>query len=239
MPKETPVVTITIASANVCANPKRRQKNVRTRIRQAMRAAEVTFGQEITPLRYRLAWRIESARQGKTYKGLGTEVPISVPWRLWKLRAAYSSRVHGGLRKVSPSRYFTAVAGRRGGYDVALIDVHTVSKGYSGARHRATQWAWRNNRLALYWKRLDAEIERFHDKGYTVIVGGDCNWPGAPAPHPGAEVVTASGLDHLWVIPADGIRVTVSARANIPAAKRSLGMDHPILVGAVTLMKES
>lgn len=228
------MTSISVTTANICGNPARSQAAVIKRIRDAMDNGDAIFGQEIILARYKKAWTDETARAKKRVYGIGGEVPISVGPNL-HATAAYTRTVHGGKAKVSPTRLYTVVkAVTPDGLGVALVNLHPVSKGYDGAKHRASAWSWRHARLLDYWDAVEDECYALRKAGYTVVVGGDCNWPDPPRPHPGAAHIASSGLDHLWVIAGPNHRVTVGKSSKVDPSK-SLGMDHPILTGRFEL----
>lgn len=220
-------MAVTVTTANICGNPLRAKPSVRKRMRRALAQPGVVFGQEVARSNrwrrgnYSAMWRRVATVLGKITEGGPREVPISVP-EGWEILGSTSILVHGGKRRVSPARYITTVRVVVGGRLIAFVNCHPASKprlGVPAAR-------WRISRWNLYTDRLAHVVAELHADGYTVTFGGDMNKRKVPMIHPRQTVLIASGLDHLWVIPAEGVAVTVTRRSKVG---RTALMDHPIL----------
>lgn len=220
-------MTLTITTANICGNPLRPKRAVRKRMRRAIAQPGVVFGQEVARSNrwrrgnYSAMWHRVARVNGKITAGGPHEVPISVPEH-WQLDGTESVLIHGGKRKVSPARYATIVRATINGHRVAFVNCHTVSK----PRRGVPASAWRIARWDEYLTRLEAIVASLHESGYTVSFGGDMNKRTVPQVHPAQQVLTESGLDHLWVVPAEGVQIHVLRRRRIA---RTALMDHPIL----------
>lgn len=219
---------ITVTTANICSNPVRKLSVVRERIHQAAARPGIVFGQEITTPGYPKAWRqIMRGTGRRTYRS-GVEVPISLPAKRWTALGTERHRVHGGLEHISPARFFTVVRARRStGEPVAFVNCHPVSK-----PGRSTRAGWRQARWDEYHAAVSRRVAVLHMAGYTVVVGGDLNHGDPPPFHPAQRNLINRGLDHLYVVPAEGMRVIVRRRRVI---KRTRLMDHPILTAAFDL----
>lgn len=227
--------TITVTTANICGNPLRLKRFVRRRMRRALSRHGVTFGQEVARSNrwrrgnYSAMWRAVAGVYGKSTFGGPHEVPISVPDG-WEVAGARTVLVHRGRARVSPARYITEVRCVVGGRLVAFLNCHPVSK----PRRGVPAASWRIKRWAAYHRRLRAMTSNLHGRGYTVVVGGDMNKraPAIPKIHPAQMSLIHSGLDHLWVVPADGVRVRVTHRSKVG---RTALMDHPILTATLEI----
>lgn len=226
--------TVRVTTANICGLPVRPLDAVRARIAQAVEHGGVVFTQEMTAPGYAEAFKLVAhhAGLGTTWDdGKPLENLIAVPTDL-ENESAHVLHVHGGMPKVSPARVIAVVRGTINGLPVAFLNCHTVSKPRRGVR---ASW-WRIAKHALYLSRLSAEVALLRSQGYTVVCGGDMNatrkrlrgW----LPHPSARLIASQGLDHLWVVPADGVHVTVRHHHPIP---RTRLMDHPILSATLTI----
>lgn len=231
---------ITITTANITGNPMRARVFVRRRMRRALKQSGVVFGQEgarsnrwgLRRLLRRAAdysemWRRVAAHHGKATYGGPHEVPISVP-ESWTVLAHRVVKVHAGLRRVSPARFINVVRAEVGGYRVAFVNIHAVSKprpGYFASRWRMRMWD-------LYIQRLGEIVAELVDEGFTVTYGGDPNKRDLPQIHPRELVLIHSGLDHLRVVPAEGVEATVVSRSKVG---RTALMDHPILTATFEL----
>lgn len=231
--------TITVTTANICGNPLRPRPFVRKRMRQALRQAGVVFGQEVArsnrwglrrlmhgPADYAEMWRRVAAVHGKVTFGGPHEVPISVP-EGWTVES-HVVRVHAGRKRVSPERFITIVRCVVGGQKVAFVNCHPVSK----PRRGVPAASWRIARWDEYHARLAALVADLHGQGCTVVFGGDMNKVAVPVVHAAQQLLAQRGLDHLWVVPAAGVRATVTHRHVIG---RTALMDHPILTATVEI----
>lgn len=231
-------MTITVTTANICGNPIRAKVAVLKRMEQALSRDGVVFGQEVAaynkfrvPPRgnYSHAWHRIAAEHSKVTEGGGHEVPVSIP-KTAILVSAESRFMHGGRKMVSPSRYATIVKTQIDGHNVAFVNCHTVSK----PRRGVSAAAWRIMQYNLYLSKLADIVAELHTEGYTAIFGGDMNHA-APLPrefHADQHVLIERGLDHLWIVPAEGVQWAASNRITTP---RTALMDHPILTVTVTL----
>lgn len=228
----------TAVCSNICANPLRAQWRVSRRISQASKVAgpnRVNTGSEVEYPRYWNAWRRIMRRAGSVSYGIGHEVPVSIP-KDWEVLHHSLHRVHGGLHGVSPSRFVNEVQADVEGSKLAVLACHPVSEGYLHDRRKAGKsWSWRHARLLEYEGYLKKRVLELHTLGFTVVVSGDMNNPDPPQWHSAQVHVAHSGLDHIWVIPAPGHRVTRHVAHSIPAALRTLGMDHPVISARVSV----
>lgn len=226
---------LVVVSANICSNPVRPIPKVRARVVQAAAGATVVFGQELNPAHpdYRAAWHGVAHQLGMATYGTREDL-VSVCGSLGLTNVEHDTiRVHGGMPKVSPARYIEQVTGTLpNGLPVAFLACHLVSKprrGVPGA------W-WRISRHELYLSRLAGLVGSLAHT-HTVIYGGDMNatargrlrgWKA----HPAQQVLTYSGLDHLWAVAGPGARVLARP---LPPIRRTRYMDHPIIRAAVRI----
>lgn len=230
-------------TANIRSNPRQFMFFVHRRMRQAMghRAAFVG-GQEIEPSRrpkgrnrghtYSTLFRAVARQYGKTAVGSITEVPLAVPSLSWKTFRWDVYDVHNGLAGVTPDRDILEAycEHRLSKFRLAVFNCHPVSRGhYSDAQARRKRISHIDERQAMlkeYFVELRAMVNKALDAGYCVMVLGDMNDPTPERLH-AREVRRSSGLDHMWLIPADDFDVRNVRGRTI--AKRTRQMDHPIL----------
>lgn len=231
-------VTITITTANICGNPIRPKAIVRKRMNRALSNPGVTFGQECAaynkfriPPRgnYSRAWHRLAERHNKITEGGGHEVPISLD-ATFKIVNAESRFIHAGKKFVSPNRFATIVKTTIGGQKVAFVNCHTVSQ----PRLSVFFGKWRIANWNLYLNKLEQIISELHTEGFTTVFGGDMNAPldAIPVVNPKEHLLISRGLDHLWVVPAEGVTCAIASKSVVP---RTVLMDHPILTASFVL----
>lgn len=234
------MTSIIVTTANICGNPLRPRRVVRRRMRKALARGGVTFGQECAGSNnfrigrgdYATLWRDTARSFGKRTYGYPREVPISAGSR-YEIESFSSRKLHGGKAGVSPARYVTIVRGSKDGFKVAFIDGHPPSKPRWGVPFSR----WRIEHWNLYLTKLAEIVAELAAGGHTVVFGGDMNKSlrAMPEIHPRQQLLISSGLDHLWVVPAEGVGVRVTRRTKI---RRTVLMDHPILSVSFDLEKK-
>lgn len=226
----------TVTTANICGNPIRPRAAVRARMDKALSHPGVVFGQEcaasnkfrVPPVgNYSHAWHRIATAHGKATEGGAHEVPVSLD-SAFAVVGANVELMHLGKRGVSPNRFATIVKTTVGGHSVAFINCHTVSQ----PRLNVPFGRWRVRMFQVYIAKLAAKIAELHGEGFTVVFGGDMNHPAPLHVYPGQQILIERGLDHLWIVPADGTSFTVTGKQVTP---RTALMDHPILSVSVQL----
>lgn len=224
---------LTVTTANITGNPLRARRAVRRRMLRALSRAGATFGQEVAGSNrwqrgnYSALWHRLAGDRHKVTVGGVREVPVSFP-EAWHLAGSLVVKVHDGRARVSPARYIVEARVIVDGIRVALINVHPVSK----PRRGVPASSWRIARWAQYHARLVELVAQAVDDGYTVLVGGDLNRRVVPPIHAAQRTLIASGLDHLWIVPAAGVSL---AGVHTHKVGRTLLMDHAILSATVEL----
>lgn len=220
---------VQVTTANICGNPLRPKRAVRKRMKRALHISGVTFGQEVARSNrwrtnnYSEMWHHQANEANKETFGGPHEVPISVPDAV-EVTEHESVLVHKGKARVTPARYYTQVIAAVDGHVVAFINCHTISKPYLSR--------WRRLHWNLYIDKIKTVVASLHTQGITVVVGGDMNRRKVPTIHPSQRTLVSSGLDHLWVVPAEKTFVNNVSTSKIA---RTVLMDHPILTANFNL----
>jgi hypothetical protein len=222
-----------VTTANICGNPLRPKRAVRKRMRRALTQNGVVFGQEVAASNrwrrgnYSAMWvRVANALKKMTY-GEPHEVPISLPVGV-EVIGSVVILVHKGKKRVSPNRYITVVKSEFNDKKVAFVNCHPVSKPRRGVPNSA----WRIQHWNLYHQKLVEVVNELSLQGNSVIFGGDMNKKVVPEIHPRQQTLVESGLDHLWIVPAENLLVS---GVHITKIRRTLMMDHPILSASFNL----
>lgn len=233
---------IIVTTANICGNPIRARWAVRRRMRRALAAGGVTFGQEVAASNrfrvgrgnYSTAWHRLAQAAGMDTYGDGVEVPISLPRTTWEVLTHEVTQVHPGLAHVSPARYLNAVVARQigSGLRVGFVNCHPVSKPRPGVDHAG----WRMAHWSAYHAALAAAVTELAGQTDLVVFGGDLNKRAVPRINAAQVTLVARGLDHLWAVCSPGVMLAVSSRTVVG---RTVLMDHPILTVGLTVTRRT
>ncbi len=164
-------------SINVKSNPEMSQDKVLHDVRKAARAGSLIGWNEIGPKRYADAIRGLGKDWGHYFPKHGNyQIPNPISWKksIWEKKDEGFMKTHGGLAKVSPSRYITWVEleHKKSGQRVVRLNTHLVSGAWSSPKPTTE---WRRAQWNTHMKKLDALVEKFEKQGKVVIVGGDFN----------------------------------------------------------------
>lgn len=217
-----------VTTANIKCNPQMRQAFVDSDIRHVRNIPGIIMGQEIEIPRYKVAWQRLMRGKGKTTRGIAQECPISIPTKNWTLIGDVEIRLmHHGKKHTSPNRYVTVQKAQRksDGLKVAFMNTHMVSGAFT-SKFKLNK-AWRKQRWWEHWRAMVKWIAELISEGWTVILGGDFNKTNLPDIY-GQIELAHHGLDHLLLIPADGI-VVGHVQVSSLTAKNGMHTDHPIL----------
>lgn len=177
----------TTVNINVRSNPPMSQDKVLHDVRRAAAAGDVIGWNEISVLKNKDGSRDD--RYFDAIKSLGRDwghympkhgdyrIPNPISWKKkdWDLVDSGFRRTHGGLAKVSPSRYVTWVKlkNKKTGDTIVRMNTHLVSGAWNGKDNKAKQW--RKDQWRTHMRKLKEMVARFERSGLPVIIGGDFN----------------------------------------------------------------
>lgn len=213
--------TYRVESINIKSNPLMSADKVRDDVSRAMaQGSDVVMMQEIAPKYYKDIVKAVKAPAGKGTWGiaaLSVEVPIlyrtggDSPWTY--VNSGYT-KTHGGLAKVSPSRYYSWVVleNKYNHSRTAFVNTHMVSGAWTPG-HTAQQW--RKDMWNKHFKAQAARMKAIADSGYSVVFGGDFNRNDFPDKFVWTQRwIAGNGIDKIGFIPAktDGAVSIVTAK---------------------------
>lgn len=177
----------TTVNINVKSNPPMSQDKVLHDVRRAAAAGDVIGWNEISVLKNKDGSRDD--RYFDAIKSLGKDwghympkhgkyrIPNPISWKKkeWDLVDSGFRRTHGGLEKVSPSRYVTWVKlkNKKTGDTIVRMNTHLVSGAWSSKNKPAKQW--RQDQWHTHMRKMKEMVARFERSGHPVIIGGDFN----------------------------------------------------------------
>lgn len=201
-----------------------------------VRGHKVILGSEIMPKGgERALWRSVAARNG--YRTLHAEVETSQSIERKHFKVLHSTRTwyqrHAAPGPFSPPRNRVVTKTLVNGYPVAFVSLHLANGCGPGNRH---YW-WYEGRCEVHYRSIGKQrplVARLHDRGFTVVIGGDMNNGNRPIRWSRLQTVTIQReLMQLAVIPASGVRAHVS-RTNVVT---DVYTDHPFVVVGLLLSR--
>jgi hypothetical protein len=129
--------------------------------------------------------------------------PISVP-KPWRIVASKPTRVHGGIKGVTPSRWVNEVVVRHeanASLEFVLINTHYLAGAYVGANRHDLRDEW-NHHHDVHKQRVLAH----HRRGRLVIWTADTNNPGftTATGRKAEKRVFGKGIDRIGWLPGNG-----------------------------------
>lgn len=193
--KSGKVHTFRTVNINIKNNPEMPQRAVEHDVKKAAKAGGLIGWNEIGPKRYADAIRALGKDWGHYFPKHGQyQIPNPISWKktVWEKKDEGFLKTHGGLAKVSPSRYITWVEleHKKTGQRVVRLNTHLVSGAWSGQKPTTE---WRRAQWNTHMAKLKDLVEKFEKQGKVVIVGGDFNRDSHKVL--GKDVRYASGLD--------------------------------------------
>jgi hypothetical protein len=193
----------------------------------------VAGGQEIETDLHDAIWNAAMKAAGFETYGQESECPLSLDTDEWTKISVKVHTVHGGKTGISPHRVITEVhaTNKDDGLTYTFLVCHPVSKPDD---ETADEHEWRAKVWDLYFSTLKTLVATNYALGRNTVILADLNKSKVPKVHPQAVTLIESGLDHIYLIPAPGVRVTVEATQSLPPTENKQ-MDHPVLKAKVTL----
>lgn len=172
--------------------------------------AGVILWQEIAIARYTKA--VGDIDRVFHHSYLGYECPISYKSDVWEPVAHLHGhlKTHSGRLHVTPSRYVTwqGLQHKDNSINpVVFMNTHMISGAFSN--HYPITKKWRRKMWNIHFAAQMKKVIELHDRGYTVIGGGDLNrGSDMPKYSPHQRWLSHGGIDHLWCVEAPhGVKV--------------------------------
>lgn len=221
----------TVSVGNIKNKPRALPRwKAREDIEKLCRMGTVNLAVEMGPQFYKRLFK--EAAQRVLHADTKAMVGVPHSYRTFPVRV----RLTKGRRLVNPARYLNGVVVTDQHFgDTVFAVTHWTNGAWNFKRKPFKKW--RRRRWFQQEAATAAQVARWVDQGYNVVVGGDFNTGPLRSHvqlHPDQVLVERAGLMHLYAIPTKGYTVKALGRR----VERDVHTDHPFLRAFIQFQKE-
>jgi hypothetical protein len=191
--------TMKIVEANIKGTMTARRINADFAKLSTVPNVDIVLWAESTYAKSKVALRRHYPSSHWEHLFMETEIPITVNTARFDVVRHAKLVTHTGKAHVSPARYivWAILKDKKTGFEFVVTNSHWVSGGW---KRFARQKSWRVAKWKTHYAKHKALVNEFHNAGYTVVGGGDWNWPTVTPFRSDMHYLAHHALDYIYLV---------------------------------------